>query len=209
MEEEISEISNATPDNLSKSVDYSANDVLTLEIKKEIDRLTSELASTQNQLEEVIIENNGLHRQVDKLQKDISTLKKMSRSSDFGVVPGISGKKRRSIQSEARLTPLETLPMLYSPEPKCTPTPKSVEKRTHLEIPIKALERELRIIRDQVTQLNIQLDKLSERFHCPNYNAGMDFYDPYTRSVEQFSTTQQINLMESSTPRLNCVVLAG
>lgn len=78
---DTSDDSLSTPMKLSKSLDDTVNDHnLIQELKETITQLESDLASAQNELENTIIENNGLHRQINKLTIEINSLKTICQS---------------------------------------------------------------------------------------------------------------------------------
>ncbi|CAG5014914.1 unnamed protein product [Parnassius apollo] len=66
---------------LSKSEDYSTIKMCEMqEMKEEIKELKINLLSTQNELENTIIENNEYKREINKLKKEIEVLKKICQS---------------------------------------------------------------------------------------------------------------------------------
>lgn len=91
---------------LSKSLDDSINHSMLLqEMKETISQLTIDLSTTQNELENTILENNDLHRQVNKLNIEIKLLQTLCQSStenDSGNTT--RAKKRHSISEPKNLS---------------------------------------------------------------------------------------------------------
>lgn len=155
---------------LSKSLDYSVNEGLTvLEMKEEINQLSCELASTQNQLEEISIENNGLKRRIERLQTENGTLKKLCQGSNFRSTPGIElekNKKRHSLHTnnkQAIFTPLNASSRTSSPEisrPKLHLETDGAEIQI-LKKSIKKMEEELKTYKQEIAFVNTRLDSLS------------------------------------------------
>lgn len=70
-----------TTPKLSRSLDGTFSDTTALtEMKNTLTQLTSTLESTQNELENVILENNDLRRQINKLMAENKTLKTLCSS---------------------------------------------------------------------------------------------------------------------------------
>ncbi|KAJ2954827.1 hypothetical protein O0L34_g3141 [Tuta absoluta] len=132
-------------DMLSRSLDLKTNHVGDIEDLKElVTELTSCLESTENQLEETILENNKLKRVISKLTQDITFLKGiyLTRAS-----PKMC--KRRSMNS----TPIRSI---------ATPTRQKVADTYNvfkLESQIARLQTELSRARLEIEHLNQQIRK--------------------------------------------------
>lgn len=186
---------------LSMSVDHVASEVETvIEMREEIDRLTSELASTQNQLEEEIIENNGLKRRIDKLQRDVETLKNLCHSTNLRL--SSRGDKDVSASIQTDKNAISSLANNRSRDPylshdtlrECKDTKREKENLRQLSS-IKALEQDLKVFKTQIQQLNKQFETLSANFFTANYLEVPDSEPNFTNT----STPKPIRTAQSST----------
>jgi hypothetical protein len=164
---ELSANSTRSHEKRSKSVDYSANEMLTgLKMKAEISRLSMELVSTQNQFEDVCIENNGLKRTIVKLQRENETLKKLCKSSNLKVTSAFDNKKRHSIHTDkhsvfSQLNFSSTPTHLYEDKSHGRANP-TTEVR-HLNDQIQTLNEELKIYKGKISDLCTQVITLSQK----------------------------------------------
>lgn len=99
-------------DLMGKSLDLSSHLLSSHveDMKSEIGYLKSTLQSTQNELENVIIENNDLKRQLSQLAQEVSVLKKICKSplSSLRRTASLSSKKsaRRRLIDSFNVSPL-------------------------------------------------------------------------------------------------------
>ncbi|CAG5037811.1 unnamed protein product [Parnassius apollo] len=102
-EEECDELEESSLEMLSKSEDYSTIKICEMqEMKEEIKELKINLSSTQNELENTIIENNEYNREINKLKKEIEVLKNICQS------PIIKGTNEINKGFHVSLTPSNT-----------------------------------------------------------------------------------------------------
>ncbi|CAG9790267.1 unnamed protein product [Diatraea saccharalis] len=146
---------------MSKSVDYSAIKICDIQdMKDEIYELKTNLLSTQTELENTIIENNEFKREINKLNKEIETLKNICRTPIAKKKGGTSG-----IKSAHTFTPLTgQMPRRIS----CSiiNTNDSGENDCDLIIrlqkKIDESERNLKKAKDDVIKLEIQIKQLEK-----------------------------------------------
>lgn len=97
-------------DRLSESADYTSVDILydIEDYKEQIENLKSNLISTQNELENTIVENNDLRRQIYKMSKEIEFLKSVSSSRKFYRIRKYkqAEKKQRVLPRQQQRIPL-------------------------------------------------------------------------------------------------------
>ncbi|KAL4718576.1 hypothetical protein ACJJTC_006966 [Scirpophaga incertulas] len=88
----------STANVLSKSVDGTLSDIRTFsDMKDTISQLTNELNSTQMELENVILQNNDLHKQINKLTTEITLLKTLCHTPTFDTSASNSSTRKRHI----------------------------------------------------------------------------------------------------------------
>lgn len=173
----LSSCSTVSNEKRSKSLDYSTNDMITtLEMKAEINRLSMELVSTQNQFEEVSIENNRQKRTIDKLYREILTLKKLCKSSNC---KEWDKKRRHSIHNDKQLA---VTPLRFSSTPSsrggckingCSDSGCAAEI-LHLISQIESLTEEQKMYKEQISDLHAQVESLKQKLHVPDNTVIMD-----------------------------------
>lgn len=148
-------------DRFSKSMDYSTiNTCDVLEVKEENTELKNCLISTQNELENTIIENNELKRQIDKQSKEIELLKSICQAP----APPIGNNVCRMI-TETTLTPQR----LHEPRyPRCS-TPRSASVTSCktdfialLQMKIQTTQKQLLQAKEEIIKLQDQIKTLNE-----------------------------------------------
>ena len=156
--------SSLTRDRLSKSLDYTANEViLTLDMKEQISQLTSELALTQNELENQIIENNSLRRENDNLKKETSLLKTLCNSAKIPSATSSVKKKRHSIHTDCHTAVPKYLP--FSLKSSISPKQERLTEISKLQTLISTLQHDLSVTKVQIIELNAQIDTLTAKLH--------------------------------------------
>lgn len=113
---------------LGKSLDLSTNmySAYLDDMKADMNQLRMSLASTQKELENVILENNDLKRQITCMNQEISVLKQLCKSPITSLRLNTStGKKnpRRRLTDSFRLTPLNL--EKCDPDNSSEPQPKT------------------------------------------------------------------------------------
>lgn len=171
--------------NFSRSMDCTggAFDAITIiEMREEIDRLTSELASTQNQLEEESIENNGLKRTIKKLQREIEILKILCQSSNISSKAGLVKLKRQSLHSYSldkySLPPLNSsfIPLSIDGTTGCPNTKCGMELERFKQL-VQTLETEIAVYKHQISQFNTQIEVLSRKLLKSSNEGRIDVHN--------------------------------
>lgn len=145
---------------LSKSLDGSTIDaVLFLEMQEKNSQLTSTLISTQNELDNQILDNNELHRRIDKLSRENKLLISLCQSTPVeGRYDNINSikKKRRSLAPRACSIPsIPSSPSVAGSNRR--------EQITKLQVKIAELENLLNNAESQISELNNQLMIVTKR----------------------------------------------
>lgn len=160
--DELEESEDTQLDMFSKSEDFSNIKICEMqEMKAEIKELNTNLLSTQNELENTIIENNQYKREIQKLKKEIDVLKGICQS------PILNNALEVKNNVHNALTPSKTLK--YSRISYSAPiTPKSSEKKTNemiifLQNKIKASQELLTNAKNDITKLETQIEELQMR----------------------------------------------
>ncbi|CAB3251776.1 unnamed protein product [Arctia plantaginis] len=147
-----------TPNKMSKSMDCTVTDQLCIsEMKEQISMLTSKLESTESEMENIILENNNLNRQIQILNEEIKLLKSLCSSSTIvGNSPYKSDKKKRNSLLRRKMSP--TVSPLASTS--------NLEARNDIETSsqrqkIKHLEQQLEDIQQKNMSLAKQIESLT------------------------------------------------
>lgn len=139
---------------LSKSVDGTISETLTIqELKEKVSILTCELESTQNELENTILENNNMQRQINKMTSEINVLKSLCQKplNDGKISSSIKKKKRHSMSFNSMNT---------------TPSPNTMNsndniKLIHAQATITDLQQKIKNANIEINQLKKQMETLS------------------------------------------------
>lgn len=158
---EISGESYNTPNKLSKSVDCTISETLTiLEMKDTIKGLTNKLESTENELENTILENNDLRQQLDKLTAEIKILKSLCHSSTvIENSPAINSKRKR-----------HSLVRQSSFFPPSTPLPNSSQGDCGKSIQIMGLQQKITDLENQLKDAQQQIEACKKIFDPLKHN---------------------------------------
>lgn len=143
-----------------RSLDNSIQENLTLtvqELKESAVLLKAELSTTQEELENTIIDNNNLQRLVQKLTKEVNILKAMCTAPPMRTRQTnscIRNNKRNAMQlfSKTRLS-------LSSPTASLIDSPFTTSQvdLENLQMKIELLQHELKMAKDEINILNIRL----------------------------------------------------
>ncbi|KAF9794626.1 hypothetical protein SFRURICE_014173 [Spodoptera frugiperda] len=121
------------------------------EIDESMQELRSELASTQNELEHVILENNDLRSQINKLTKENGTLKMFLCHS-----PNCKNKKKTGTQNI--LTPSRSGAVHLAQ----TESTKTINDVAHMQKSIEDLEQQLDGAKSEISGLSKQIRELQQ-----------------------------------------------
>lgn len=150
----------STPNQLSKSVDGTITNISSMsEMQDTIDQLTIKLESTENELENTILENNDLKRQVNKMTQEIIVLKSLCHSSTTSKVgsPLCNEKKKRHSLLSQNVSSTPCSPRLTT---NIEPNNKFI--CIHLQQNITALQKKLQIAENEIKTLNTQIEVLKQ-----------------------------------------------
>lgn len=168
----------STPMKLSRSLDDTVNDHnLIQELKETITQLESDLASTQNEFENTIIENNGLHRQINILKIEINSLKAICKSPQTRDQVSSSAKKIRKSNHGVKInaTSTPTTSSLNSRDMK-QPEHDTNDLIIKLQLRITELETDL-------LKANKEISALSKEIDTWNYKLKKRSSSPVTKAI--------------------------
>lgn len=138
--------------NLSKSTtEYNNFDDLDIinELKSKINKLKTDVQSCEHELENTILENNELRRQVDKLSNELSILKDIC-TSPHGTI-------RNRMNT------------IISPSPdNLSSNLNQSRKIIELEQTIKELQQEVQIAQEEIRNLNTTIKDLEQELQTVN-----------------------------------------
>lgn len=161
-EYETSTESYDTPNKLSKSVDGTISETLTiLEMKDTINDLTNKLDSTENELENTILENNNLRQQLNKLTTEIKMLKTLCHSPPIENNAVITRGRKQSLLHQTFSTPSTPLTR------KTNVSDNESIEIVLLQQKIVGLLQELENTQEQLADFKKQIDAFK---HCNNSN---------------------------------------
>lgn len=177
-------LENATQlyEKLSKSADFSMNEMLTiLELKEKIDHLSAELTTIQDQFDDISIENNGLRRRIDRLESENATLKTLCCSTNFSSIPQGKKKTRYSMHMPGARTdfsPVNSSSRTSSPDGlKSYPNSINTTELLNIKKIVENLEEKLVEYKEQVSILGLQLKTILEDFLYHNATENLSFRD--------------------------------
>lgn len=180
---EISDESYSTPSKLSKSVDGTISDVIsTSEMKITISQLNCKLTSTEHELENTILENNDLHKKINKLTAENKILRSLCNSSSIiESSPSTSTKiKRHSLMFEnTSFTPTKpekqgTMESLY--------LQRLQVRIADLQQQLKNAEQEIEILRKQIENITQNVVNSISPEKKPKPTANYPYYEIQQRS---------------------------
>ncbi|KAI8432084.1 hypothetical protein MSG28_004592 [Choristoneura fumiferana] len=143
------------------------------EMNETIKRLTSELNSTQNELENTILENNELHREIHKLNKEINILKTLCYSSPVKKNRKKGNHTKSLMLTTGFSTPPSKSPIVSNTDPhenlkvlglhhKITALEKQIHDTARLENVRKEVQNELAKTQQVICNLNITMNNLEQ-----------------------------------------------
>lgn len=154
-------------------VDIANHNSLIEEMKTEIDALKSSLGTTQEELENTILEKNEMERRINKLTKDIQVLKNICQSPVKTVNNDCEVKRHTINKSIIRSSITATPPRK---------TELNNRETFELEKRVLLLQQELTLAKTEIANLNRELDKCLEVI---NQNKSDKSY--YERSIQNSS----------------------
>ncbi|CAK1587298.1 unnamed protein product [Parnassius mnemosyne] len=151
----ITDESFTTPSKLSKSVDGTVTDITSIsDMKITVSQLTCTLESTQNELENLILENNDLHRQIHKLTSENKILKSLCHSpTAIEGSPGIFNKNKKKRNS------------LLIPSVSSVPSSPTIKSHvnSHTNTVILCLQRKISDLQKQLKEAEKEITGLTEK----------------------------------------------
>ncbi|CAH1646189.1 unnamed protein product [Spodoptera littoralis] len=151
--------SHISPNKLSKSLDGTLSDLISLtEMKETLLQCKTKLNMTEQELDNLILENNSLHKQIEKLITENNTLKLLCQSSTIMESTHNSIQKRALTQRNAVSTPVSS---------------KQHSEFLHisnLERKIQSLQQQLNTAEQEITNLTQQIVSLTQRLRNNSLN---------------------------------------
>lgn len=189
---------------MSKSADFTSNNARgDIESEDTIAQLSSELIATQNELENTILENNKLHRQINKMTKEIDLLKKLCYATPEGKKP----KKRHSmcIASTSDYSSTLTPTRCFSET-----TDINSSLIINLQDKITKLQYDLNKSRQQIMDLEKQIDSMNALLKVNNLTQITAFNTnpkPHNNGISNLKTKHQRTILICGSQQ--CVGLAS
>ncbi|KAF9420792.1 hypothetical protein HW555_003140 [Spodoptera exigua] len=157
---ETSDESFITPNKLSRSFDGTISDLVKVsEMKDIISQLTLKLQSAECELENVMLENTDLHKQIAKLITEVTTLKSLCQSPSMFGTPINMMKKKKEEHREKLNSTLSTPASLKS---KLEPADNVI---LNLKQKISTLQQQLQLAEQEVTTLKTRIKSLIQQNH--------------------------------------------
>lgn len=153
---------------LSKSVDGTvSNLVSTSEMKYTIAQLTLKLESTENELGNLLLENNDLHKQINKLTLENQSLKSICHSATIYDSPKLKEKKTRALPQQQNTYSTSTSPSSDSHNINTD----DYGKISLLKQEIVTLQQQLVVAEREISTLTGRIEELMRSSHisCQNY----------------------------------------
>lgn len=181
-------------EDLSRSLELTNDSSLVTELKCEIDRLKIDLVSTDNELQNSILEKNELGRQIVKLTRELCTLKNICKTPQ----KKINSHKSRSSSSASTASPIDT-------RNNSSPHPDYTIKVLNMERTITKLQSELFASKQQMMNLNQIISKLEEELHRPttahinSFEVCKNILHPAFLKVKRGKQLNKLCILSSST----------
>ncbi|KAH9642128.1 hypothetical protein HF086_007438 [Spodoptera exigua] len=148
-----------SPNKLSKTLDGTLSDVISMaEMKDTLSQCKKKLNMTELELDNLILENNSLHKQIEKLTTENNTLKSLCHSSSIIESTPNPKQKRILTQRNAASTPV---PFLQDSE---------LLQISNLEQKVQRLQKQLKDAEQEITDLTQQIISLTQRLHNNSIN---------------------------------------
>ncbi|KAF9406830.1 hypothetical protein HW555_012927 [Spodoptera exigua] len=146
---ETSDESYTTPNKLSRSMDGTISDLISIsDMKETINQLINKLQSTENEMENISLENQDLHKQINKLTIEITTLKSLCHSSLYES-PVTNNKKIKHVPSKQNMCSTPSSPVSSRRSTKSNDN----EIVLGLKQKILSLEQQLEAAQKEITAL--------------------------------------------------------
>ncbi|CAG5023992.1 unnamed protein product [Parnassius apollo] len=154
---------------LSKSMDYTMTEVVSIQDMRDIiEQLRMDLATTQNELENIILDNNDLRSQVTNLIKENNTLKAF-----LSKTPPKKSKSNCSTKKKIRSSPRYSDVNIIATPPRASSDNKTEEFSNRniltLEQNLKDLELQLKLAKNEIADLNNQIITLQKAVHAKEF----------------------------------------
>lgn len=190
---DLSDESLESPDRLSRSVDYALTDSTSAqEMQDTIEKLTSQLASLQNEFDETVLQNNDLQRINKQLSMENNTLKLLCQST-LPENDSIrhSGKKKNKGSTKI-LSP--SPPMFMTPKSSRTSiisTNNDSEFSLILTLQKKIIEQEknLKEAESEILNLTKQINLLERKSYSPEQ------HKLFSTTHTELNTFRKINIL--------------
>lgn len=161
------------PNIMSKSMDCTITDQLCIsEMKEQIAILTSKLETTESELDNIILENNNLNRQIQMLNEEVKLLKSLCKSSTIiGNSPYKSDNRRHSLPRRKRSPTNSPLSSNSNLQPRDIAASSQQEKIALLQQQLEDIQRENTSLTKQIeslTQSELKMPIERERQHKAN-----------------------------------------
>lgn len=164
----------SSTERLSKSVDYTSKDICDIEdLKEQIADLTTSLMTTQNEMENTIIENNDLKRQIDKLNKEVKILMTICQAPAPNLTPNLLSTVTPSRKSKVRRRTSCFTPRSISDS---IGTNVTTEFRTDLQSKIWELQEKLLFAEKEIATLHKQIKQLETELYESKINCTDSVY---------------------------------
>lgn len=145
-----------SPNKLSRSLDGTISDLISLtEMKEVLTQRTLKLNSTEQELDNMILENNNLHKHIDKLTAENNILKSLCNSSS--IIENSPGMKQKKYPQ----TPLQQ----HESTPVSSKQNLDPLHIIRLEQKIVNLQQQLKDAEQDIKNLTQKLASLTHRLH--------------------------------------------
>ncbi|KAL0848755.1 hypothetical protein ABMA28_013188 [Loxostege sticticalis] len=194
----ITEENNTTTDYLSRSLDYTFTGSITIdEMKETVNKLKMELACSQHELDNTILENNELKRQVDKLTKENTTLMTLCRSplADTSLLD--PKKNNKSVKSPLRLFTPRSSSIFQDDMDTCEQRILVFQhKISDLEQKLKHAEMEILDLKDHIRSLKhiTDIPKKPKSQQKPKLSTNEVYVQDRKNNIFIFGTQQCVNI---------------
>lgn len=179
-----------TPTKMLKSLDGTLSgpisDLVSLsEMKDTMSQLTAKLECTQNELDNKILENNDLQRQVNKLTAEVIVLKSLCQTSSITEDTSRCSIKKRPSSAHC-ITSTPSSPLNYS-NVDCFYDDRTLSLKKN----ISDLQQQLEDAKLEISRLTKQIETLTQYLHNKSEVSSLTMIPPRNSTTPTYTTRER------------------
>ncbi|KAL4718924.1 hypothetical protein ACJJTC_018285 [Scirpophaga incertulas] len=174
---------------LSKSIEYVNDLDIVNDLKLKLNKIETDLQSCENELENTIIENNSLKRQIVKLSQEICVLKNICKTPQ---------RPRKRHESSFILSTVDNSSKVFTES----------QQTLALEQTIVKLQQEVQAAQKEISELNFTIDKLEHDLQICSTSGKGDNQEK-SDSKKYYDISKQLDKRRNNTPKNKICVISS